>query len=467
MWLVRKKIILFMWTICVLNCTGCLEFPVQNFQANRGGVVFMYISCQPKLNLDVSFEISALSFMNSRGEWIKISLNKVVDSKQLRNKQFKLAEISLPPGRYHKLKLEVKRAKKTRKNKTYSLALANPSGEYELSFDLDILPQSSNVFFLDWYPEASVVHKYLFKPKFNICNSSNGLKNLLLYVTCSASNSVLVINRQEDKVVDVIGVGNAPKGIVANPDGRKVYVANFDSKDISVLDPTLNKVITTISNFDYSPLDLALSKDGRWLYATNPEANCISVIDLGANVFCQSIHVGNDPGAIAYDPLRQKLYVLNRGDNSISVVDASSFQLETTIMVGLKPMDLNIFEDKLYITSPDTNNIFVVDLTSYTVEKIIYGLAQPTGIIGGLFGNMYLSLEATNEVAFWDPGMGITLRNISVGSSPEKLALDSSRRKLYVLNRNSEDISVIDLNQETVKTSIQIGKDPYDLVILN
>ena len=41
-------------------------------------------------------------------------------------------------------------------------------------------------------------------------------------------------------------VGNFPLGVAVDPDGKKVYVTNLGSSDVSVIDTATNTVITTV-----------------------------------------------------------------------------------------------------------------------------------------------------------------------------------------------------------------------------
>ena len=65
-----------------------------------------------------------------------------------------------------------------------------------------------------------------------------------MYVTNSDDNTVSVISN--NSVIASIPVGKRPAGIAITPDGRKAYVINFDSKNVSIIDTQTNKVIDTL-----------------------------------------------------------------------------------------------------------------------------------------------------------------------------------------------------------------------------
>jgi len=462
------KKIRFLATIIfgVALLVSCVELHQNAYQWTKQNRIFLYISCPSKLSVHISFVVSAISFMNNNEEWINVVLDRCVDSDEILGKQVKLTEFCLPPGHYVKMKWKILEAKKKRGGEVFSLALPVPEGEYIQDIEFVVFARESSVLFVDWYPDESIFDKYLFQPKMVIRKQNNDIKNVLLYVTNSGSDSVTVINRQHDMVVGSVAVARSPRGIVATPDGRKVYVANSGSNNISVIDPGANRVINTISNFSYSPVELALSDDGRWLYATNSDSDNVSVIDTVSSMLTGVIPVGQDPGSVVFDGRRAKLYVANRGENSISIIDVNTSTVESTVTVGLNPSSLAIFEDKLYVANSGSSNLFVIAIPSYTIEKTIPVLQRPVWIQPGLSGRIYLSSAGTNEISFIYPLMGMIFRNIPVGNLPGHMAIDSLRRKLYVVNSLSDDVSVVDLTDKKVKSVIQVGKKPYGIVVI-
>jgi len=86
-------------------------------------------------------------------------------------------------------------------------------------------------------------------------------------------------------------------------------------------------------------------------------------------------------------------------------------------------------------------------------------------LVSGLSDRIYVS-GVDNEVSFIYPSMDMTTRNISVGDLPSQMTVDSLRRKLYVVNTMSEDISVIDLATKRLKTVIQVGRRPHGIALI-
>jgi len=452
--------------MAAISIGACIFEPIsKNLQLTNKGQVFFYLSCSQKPAFDISFSISGMSFMNKEGEWIDAAVDKRVHSAGLAQSQIKLCELYLPAGKYERIRWTISEAKLEKYGKIFNLVLPQPGGNHFFDMEFSVFSGESFAFFTDWNPEESVFDKYLFRPKMTMRKQGIEIKKVLLYVTNLGSNSVTVIDRQQDRVVATIAVDQSPMGIVASPDGDKIYVANSDSGNISVIDTGLNRVINTIANFGYSPAELALSGDGLTLYVTNPDSDNISVIDTFSNMVTGYISVGNNPADILFDQDRRKVYVANKASNSVSIIDVNTSAVEDTVTVGFNPTGMVVHQDKLYVINAGSNSISVVDIPSYSVTKTILLSQKPMGLVSGLSGRIYVS-NTGNEVSFIYTSMDMTTGNILVGDLPSQMVVESLRRKLYVVNTLSEDLSVIDLTTRRLKTVIQVGRGPHGIAMI-
>ena len=77
-------------------------------------------------------------------------------------------------------------------------------------------------------------------------------------------------------------VGSDPTGIAVTPDGTKVYVTNWGSTNVSVINTATNTVTATV-DVGTTPIGVAVSPDGTKVYVTNPSSNNVSVINTTTN----------------------------------------------------------------------------------------------------------------------------------------------------------------------------------------
>jgi len=149
---------------------------------------------------------------------------------------------------------------------------------------------------------------------YGVAVNPNGTK---LYVTHDNSNIVSVIDTATYNVIPIVKkdidetiekVQLSPHGVVVNPNGTKVYVANRRVPikgtsttlpgSVSVIDTATNSVTATVNLEEKCPTGVSINKDGTKLYVANACSNTVSVIDTATNSVTATVPVGNKPYAL-------------------------------------------------------------------------------------------------------------------------------------------------------------------------
>jgi YVTN family beta-propeller protein len=152
---------------------------------------------------------------------------------------------------------------------------------------------------------------------------------------------VVFINTITNAVQGTVTVGNNPFGIGVTPDGRKVYVANRSSANVSVIDVSRKDEICKIA-VGSSPSCIAITPDGTRVFVTNKDENTVSVINtLTDTVFC-TIPVGKEPIGITISRDGKMAFVANSMSDNITAIDVQkNTAVNTTFpFKGGKPFDL-------------------------------------------------------------------------------------------------------------------------------
>ncbi len=134
----------------------------------------------------------------------------------------------------------------------------------------------------------------------------------------ASSGTVSVIDLASQKVVKEIEVRLHPCGMVMNPDGSRLFVANANSDLISVIDTKTDEVIDEFSTkpmaelpFGSAPNALSIAPDGKTLYVANGGNNLIAVIDPASGLLNGLIPAGWYPGAVSLSRDGNTLFVAN------------------------------------------------------------------------------------------------------------------------------------------------------------
>src|SRR3989441_6583349 len=105
----------------------------------------------------------------------------------------------------------------------------------------------------------------------------------------------------------------------------RVFVTNEKSDDVTVIDATTRKVVTTIP-VGKRPRGVAVSPDGRRVYVTNSNSDSLSVIDTKSLAVLRTVPAGPDPQGVAVKPGGAPAFVGN--ENELSGPDRESTTLK-------------------------------------------------------------------------------------------------------------------------------------------
>jgi len=187
-----------------------------------------------------------------------------------------------------------------------------------------------------------------------------------IYVCNWGSDTVSVVDIATQAVAATIPVGSVPRWIALTSGGDTGLVANFEGRSISVLNLNIRKEVARIRGID-NPRHIVISRDDRTAYVTDREAGKLRAIDLAKRKVVWSVAVGARPKTVFLSPDERFAYTANYGSNDVGVVDLASRRLVATIPAGLSPSGLEL--------SPDGRSIYVTNWWSFDVTVI--DVAEP------------------------------------------------------------------------------------------
>ena len=116
------------------------------------------------------------------------------------------------------------------------------------------------------------------------------LTTTICTLALNSNETVVVIDTLDNTIHTTVQFpeGSLPSGIAFNPDNNQLYVADFGSSAVHIIDDQTNEVVKTIS-------------------------------------------VGDRPWGVAYNPVYNKIYVTNSGSGTVSVIDIQTDEVVKTI----------------------------------------------------------------------------------------------------------------------------------------
>jgi YVTN family beta-propeller protein len=434
------------------------------------GRLVLYLNGPVSAPLQVEFELTSLDGLLDGDVRMPIrSAPMRINSLDVIGRQILLAETFLPQGRYRKVALGIARARARQEGKWADLSV--PAEGFVLNVDFEVVAGRTTPLFMTWDVGQAIEGEAFFRPAFGLEGKRRELAALLAYVTNEGSDSVSVIDRALDQVVSVLAVGKAPRGITVTRDASQAFVVDAGASTLSIIDINTDRVMhRTNLEAGANASEVAITPDGRKLYVTNTMLNNVSVIDARSFQTLRTIPVGFSPRALAPVPIGGGMLVANGGSNSVSLIDTSRDAVVTTIPVDFQPSNMAVDPSgsQAFVPHLASPRLAVVSLSSQrTVRTLTVGMvAAALSESDGAVRRLFLARPAAGRVVLYDVTQGSEIESIPVGQDPRYLALDTEREKLYVVNRGSDTVTVIDRVSRRVRATIQVGKRPYAMAIV-
>jgi YVTN family beta-propeller protein/cysteine-rich repeat protein len=164
------------------------------------------------------------------------------------------------------------------------------------------------------------------------------------YVANGAFNNMVTIDTATQTVISSLSAG-IYTGLVVSPDGARLYGGNAFGPPsflalLSVVDTATNTSLPGIFVTD-APREVALHPDGVRLFVSLPTG--ISVVDTSIGAEIQYMPIGSDNWGIDVHPDGTRVYLVDAGAGTVTVLDADTLGVFTTIPVGGQPFGLSRF----------------------------------------------------------------------------------------------------------------------------
>ena len=305
-----------------------------------------------------------------------------------------------------------------------------------------------------------------------------------VYVPNFDSDDVSVIDITTNTVTNTIPVGNGPFTLITSLDATKVYVGNFSEDTVSVIDARTETVINTLT-VGASPEFFAITPNGQKIYVSNAGANSVSVIDVATDTVLTTIPLPvpypKTPLALEVAPNGQRVYVPNQDGASVTVIDVATDTIITTIGgLGSAPQFVAFTPDSslAYVSSKTAlDNIAIINnaLAIPALSVIIASGNSPEELIylntvngAKIYAPNSIQTLGFNTVTIIDVATNATaLINVGTGivSSPELIAATPNGSLLFVPLNNENAVAVISTATNTQIAQIPVGTGPRGVAV--
>jgi YVTN family beta-propeller protein len=173
-----------------------------------------------------------------------------------------------------------------------------------------------------------------------------------------------------------------------------------------------------------------------FVYVANADSDDVTVINAASNTVATTLTVGNEPRNPGVSPDGSRVYVPNRFDDNVTVINGVTNTVITTIT------DASFDEPYSAAVSPDGKRVYVAN--------------KEGG--GSSTGSVTVIDAATNTV--------VTTIDDTCFVSPEWVIFNPAMPRAYVVNRQGDSVCVVNTtNNSVVGTAISVGSAPRSAVV--
>ncbi len=289
-------------------------------------------------------------------------------------------------------------------------------------------------------PEAD----WLYKTPVNLTISPDSKR---LYVVCERSNSLIVIDLDEKKIIAEVEVGSRPQDVALGPDGKRAYITNRFTADVSVLDTATLEVVATVP-VGHEPHGVLVDPAGKYVYVLNTEQDSISVIDAADLTEAKRLAAGAGPWSMALSPNGKSIYATSVRPNPARFRDPPRSEVtmirvdRAVVAKRVMADDANMLQGIAFV--PDTEiALFTMMRTKNLVP--LTRLAQGWTITNGL------------GVVWPDGRVDQVLLDEPAGHMPDlvDLAVSPDGRYAFVVSGGSDQVAVVDVSDllDTIRSA--------------
>jgi YVTN family beta-propeller protein len=193
-----------------------------------------------------------------------------------------------------------------------------------------------------------------------------------------------------------------------------------------------------------SPHAVVVNPKTNKVYAVNSGDGTVTVMHGSADS-AATVRVESQPVAIAVNPVTNKIYVGNSGSGTVSVIDGTTDAMTATVKVGALPyaVAVNPATNKIYVSKTFSNTMTVIDGATNSISNLKTGIQADAIAVNPVTNKLYLTNYESQSVTVIDGATDDTT-SVVAGVHLWAIALDPVTNKIYAANAGSSNLAVMD-----------------------
>jgi YVTN family beta-propeller protein len=248
------------------------------------------------------------------------------------------------------------------------------------------------------------------------------------------------------RLLGEVPVGYDPEGVVVDVVTDLVYVACSRSNAVAVVDLEKMETITTIP-VGREPIDIVIDQPTRRAFTADARSDQVSVIDLDSHQVVAKVDVGSFPAGLAIDEERRRLYCGDTMGCTVSIVDLDSLELLTQVPaeLGAGAITVDLTRGRVYCVNFVAASMNVFESDGTPVGRVALGEGTCAVAVSPLINRVFAVNSLDSTISEVDGESLEVLANHRVPNAPVGMFMGAREDRLYVSNRGDGTASILGL----------------------
>jgi len=203
----------------------------------------------------------------------------------------------------------------------------------------------------------------------------------------------------------------------------RVYVTNSGGDNISVVDPSTNKVVSTIEDIEGAH-GVNFSPDGTRVYASNEADATLDVFDRQTGKLTKKVKLSGRPNNIAVAKDGRIVVAIAQDPGALDIIDPVKLERKVSVLV----------KGRLH-------NTYVTPDSKYA-------------IMGSTRTSMFTVVDLAKEEVAWELNLGKGVRPMTIEANP-----DGSAKRVFVQISELNGFMIVDFATRKMVGTVELPKD--------
>lgn len=254
-----------------------------------------------------------------------------------------------------------------------------------------------------------------------------------------------------------------PHHFCIDKEKNKMYLPSSSNGILYVLDMENEKIIDS-SSIGGSLTQIAMFEDE--VFIANEDSNSIYFMNKNTLDPIGMICVDDMPHGFCFDLPRKKLYVPCM--DSITCIDIINKVITGKINMDFKAwhVQLDKYKSEIYVSTLD-GKVVIIDEETLTTKKIFNEFLLPVQISFNYKDKkVYIADLGYKNIKILDYNLGKYIGNIDMDGIPQGLEISPDEERLFISDTQRNSVKVYNTSTNQLIKEIKVGKEPTTIICM-